>query len=154
MTPVTNLVCSPFEIWTGKKPDLSMLRVIGCKAFRQIPKAARGRKFNSVCYKGILVSYSRSSPPYRVWDYERQKVYDVAAPDFDEEVDPGWWRGLAAAAAEVEEPLFFPGVSPSLAEEYAPVSGVVDSSPEEDIHADAESVLPPNAAQAIQLLHP
>ena len=25
MTPVTNLVCTPFEMWTGKKPDLSML---------------------------------------------------------------------------------------------------------------------------------
>ena len=89
MTPVTNLVCTPFEMWTGKKPNLSMLRVIGCKAFCQIPKAARGGKFNPVCYKGVLVSYSRSSPAYRVWDYERQKVYDVAAPAFDEDVDPG-----------------------------------------------------------------
>ena len=56
MTPVTNLVCTPFEMWTGKKPDLSMLRVIGCKAFFHIPKAARGGNFNPVCYKGVLVS--------------------------------------------------------------------------------------------------
>ena len=80
MTPVTNLMCTPFEMWIAKKPDLSMLRVIGCKAFCQIPKAARGGKFNPVCYKGVLVSYSRSSPAYRVLDYERQKVYLQCGP--------------------------------------------------------------------------
>ena len=88
MTPVTNLVCTPFEMWTGKKPYVSMLRVIGCKAFCLIPKAARGGNFNPVCYKGVLVNYSRNSPAYRVWDYERQKVYDIAAVAFDEDVDP------------------------------------------------------------------
>ena len=90
MTPVSNLACPPFETWTGKKPNLSMLRVIGCKAFCQVPNAARGGKFNPVCYRGVLVSYSRSNPAYRVWDYEKQKVYDIAAPTFDEE--PRWWR--------------------------------------------------------------
>ena len=33
MTPVTNLDCTPWEMWTGQKPDLSNLRVLGCKAF-------------------------------------------------------------------------------------------------------------------------
>ena len=33
MTPATNLSCTPFEKWTGAKPDLSKLRVLGCKAF-------------------------------------------------------------------------------------------------------------------------
>ena len=39
MTPVSNLTCTPFEMWAGRemwrgrKPDLSVLRVIGCKAF-------------------------------------------------------------------------------------------------------------------------
>ena len=89
MTPVSNLACTLFKMWTSKKPDLSVLCVIGCKAFCQIPKALRGGKFNPVCYKGVLVSYSRSSPAYRVWHYDKQKVYDIAAPAFDEDVEPG-----------------------------------------------------------------
>ena len=41
MTPVTNLSCTPFELWHGRKPDLSKLRVLGCKAFCPIPKSDR-----------------------------------------------------------------------------------------------------------------
>ena len=98
MTPVTNLSCTPFELWTGNKPDLSKLRVLGCKAFCPIPKSARGGKFGARGFRGILVNYNSNSPAYRVYDYEKNKVYDVAAPHFDEEVDPGWWR-----VSELEE---------------------------------------------------
>ena len=75
MTPVTNPSCTLFEKWTGVKPDLSKLRVLGCKAFYQIEKSARGGEFMLVSYKGMLINYSSSSPPYCVWDYARQKVY-------------------------------------------------------------------------------
>ena len=148
MTPVSNLACTPFEMWTGKRPDLLVLRVIGCKAFCQIPKVERGGKFNPVCYKGVLVSYSRSSPAYRVWDYNRQKVYDIAAPAFDEEVQPGWWRGPEVTAAEDDEPVLFPDILPIPAAESPPESEVVDSSPEENIPADADSTLTRAAAPA------
>ena len=47
-------------------------------------------------YKGILINYISTSLAYRVWDYTKHKVYDVAVPAFDEEVDPGWWRLLVA----------------------------------------------------------
>ena len=69
MTPVTHLSCMPFEKWTGLKPDLSKLRVLGCKAFCQISKSARGGKFMPVSYRGVLINYSPSSPAYLVWDY-------------------------------------------------------------------------------------
>ena len=142
MTPVANLACTPFERWTGRKPDLSALRVIGCKAFCQIPKSARGGKFNPVCYKGVLVSYIRSSLAYRVWHYDKQKVYDIAAPAFDEDVAPGWWRGPEVLATQEEEPVLSPDVSPSPRAESPPQSEVVDSLPEEDIPSDAASALP------------
>ena len=66
MTPVINVSCTPFEMWTGKKPDLAKLQVIGCKAFCQIQKFARGGKFEAVGYLGVLISYGVSSPTYRV----------------------------------------------------------------------------------------
>lgn len=93
--PVINMTCTPFEKWTVKKPDLSKLRVLGCKAFCQIEKGSREGKFGAVGYRGVLVNYSASNLAYRVWNYEKHKVYDVGAPAFDEEADPGWWRVAA-----------------------------------------------------------
>ena len=66
MTPFTNLDCTPWEMWTERKPDLSKLRVLGCKAFCQIPKSARRGKFAPVSFIGVLVSYTSHSPAYRV----------------------------------------------------------------------------------------
>ena len=111
MTPVTNLVCTPWEMWTGQKPNLSKLTVLGCKAFCHIPKFAWGGKFAPVSFIGVLVSYTSHNPAYRVWDIVKQKVYDVAAPVFDEAAPPDWWRAPLSATAggeEVdEEPLVF-----------------------------------------------
>ena len=46
-----------------------------------------------VSYKGVLINYRPSSPAYT-----RQKVYDVAAPAFDEDADPGWYGHAAYVA--------------------------------------------------------
>ena len=140
MTPVTNLSRSPFELWNGRKPDLSKLRVLGYKTFCPIEKSARGGKFGAVGYRGVLVNYSSGSPAYRVWHHEKQKVYDVAAPAFDEAVEPGWWR--EAHEPEEEELLYFPVFVPPPAAPSAPVSEVIDISPEQDSPADAESAPP------------
>ena len=90
MTPATNMQRTPFEKWSGKKPDLTKLRVLGCKTFCQIDKQQRGGKFSQVAYEGALVNYSTTSPAYRVWDPLRHTVYDVAQPTFNEEAVPGW----------------------------------------------------------------
>ena len=75
---------------TGKKQDLAKLRVIGCKAFCQIQNFARGGKFEAVGYLGALISDGVNSPTYGVWNSNTHKVYDVAAPTFDEDAQPGW----------------------------------------------------------------
>ena len=68
MSPVSHLSSTPFELWTGRRPDLSKLRVLGCKAFCPLHKHAREGKFGARGYKGVLVNYSSSSPAYRVYD--------------------------------------------------------------------------------------
>ena len=62
MTPVTNLSCTPFEKWTGLKPDPSKLRVLGCKAFCQIDKSARNGKFMPVSYQELPSSSTTALP--------------------------------------------------------------------------------------------
>ena len=101
-----------------------------------------------VSYKGVLINYSPSSPAYRVWDYTRQKVYNVAAPAFDEEAAPGWWRTPLPAAAEGpaldEEPLLFPAAPPPPAGLADTESEVVDACPP----ADDACSQPPDASAA------
>ena len=58
-------------MWHGQKPNLSKLRVLGCKTFCHIPKFAREGKFAPVSFMGVLVSYTSHSPAYRVWHTKR-----------------------------------------------------------------------------------
>lgn len=49
---------TPYEAFTGRKPDLSVLRVYGSKAFVHVPKEKRKGKLSSRSTPGILVGYS------------------------------------------------------------------------------------------------
>ena len=60
-----------------------------------------------VSYEGVLVNYCMQSPASCMWDFTCQKVYDIAAPAFDEAVDPGWWRPHVASVPAKEEELEF-----------------------------------------------
>ena len=79
-----------------------------------------------------------------MWDYSKQEVYNVAAPAFDEEANPSWWRFSAANLKEEDEPLLFPEFPPPPATSSARVSKIVDSSPDDDIPADDASMMPPD----------
>lgn len=56
---------TPEEIWTGVKPDLSHLKVFGCKAFVHVPKKFR-RKFDPKSTEMIFVGYSEETKGYRL----------------------------------------------------------------------------------------
>ena len=143
MSPVTNLVCTPWEMWTGQKPNLSKLRVPVCKAFCQIPKSAKEGKFAPVSFMGVLVSYTSHSPAYRVWHTEKQMVYDVAALAFDDVASPGWWRSHLYATAEVcQGPFVFPAAPPPPAHPDASESGVTGSPPAVTAPAQGTAALP------------
>ena len=74
-----------------------------------------------------MISYGVSNPVYRIWKVDTHKVYDVAAPSFDEDAKPGWWR-IFAAAEEDEEQLILPDFPDLLAVPAATITGVVDTS--------------------------
>ena len=61
-------------------------------------------------YEGVMVNYCMQSAAYRIWDFTCQKVYDIAAPAFEEAVDPGWWRSLVASVPANQEELGFPEI--------------------------------------------
>src|SRR5690606_23480010 len=47
---------TPYELWTGKTPDLSHLRIFGSIAYMHIPKEKR-RKLDAKSKKCIFVGY-------------------------------------------------------------------------------------------------
>ena len=63
-----------------------------------------------VSYEGVLVNYCMQSPASCMWDFTFQKVYDIAAPTFDEAVDPGRWKPSVASFSAKEEELEFPEI--------------------------------------------
>lgn len=109
---LTNLTSSsslhgrtPFELWFGRRPSLSHLREIGCRAFALIqtsnPKVfARSRP----C---ILIGYSPHSKAYRLWDPSTGRVFNSFHVTFVEHLD--------------EEPAkLLPGTTISLAPDSPP----------------------------------
>ena len=98
--------------------------------------------FMPVIYKGILINYNSTSLAYRVWDYTKHKVYDVAAPTFDEEADPGWWRPHVTNFQGEDEALLLPEYPLPPTPPFTTVSEVIDSSPDDDIPVDDASTMP------------
>ncbi len=62
---------TPYYALTGKKPDLSKMRVFGsaCYAYKQNKK-----KLDARCEKGIFVGYDKNSPAYLVYYPDTGKV--------------------------------------------------------------------------------
>lgn len=62
---------TPFELWEGRKPNVSGMRVWGSPAYCHIPKEYR-KKLDSKAWKGIFLGYHVNG--YRIWDPKRRKM--------------------------------------------------------------------------------
>jgi len=67
---------TPFEMWTGRTPDVRHLREFGCIAYTFERKPNKG-KFDDRSKKGVLVGYSQESKAYRIWIPEERRI-DIA----------------------------------------------------------------------------
>ena len=65
---------TPFEAWTGVKPDVKHLRVFGCTAYAHIPKDER-QKLDTKAKKSILMGYGTETKGYRLYDSKRGKIF-------------------------------------------------------------------------------
>jgi len=61
------------EVWSGKKLNLSFLKVFGCLSYIHIDFAARS-KLNSKSKKYFLIGYGDTEFDYRFWDNQNQKI--------------------------------------------------------------------------------
>lgn len=74
---------TPEEMWTGKKPDLTHLRVFGCVAYAHLAKEQRGT-LDPTAIRGILVGYTDTTRQYRVHNPQTKTVKRYSWVRFDE----------------------------------------------------------------------
>ena len=65
MSPSSGSAQTPWELFYGRKPDISGMRVFGAKAYVHVPKQLR-RKLDSLSKAGTFIGYVRNSKAYRV----------------------------------------------------------------------------------------
>lgn len=71
---------TPAEYWTGVKPDLSKLRIFGCKAFAWVPGQLR-KKLDNKSREAVMVGYAPNG--YRLWDRSSRKIFIARDIKFD-----------------------------------------------------------------------
>lgn len=69
---------TPFEAWTGKRPNLEHLRVFGSKVYIHVADSQRS-KLEPKSIEGIFLGYDDQSKAYRVYNPDRNAV--VASRD-------------------------------------------------------------------------
>jgi transposase InsO family protein len=76
---------SPYELVTNRKPDLSFLRVIGCKCYVHIHKPQRGDKLDPRAKLGVLLGYGEYTKGYRILlDPTRGEIIETMHVTFNE----------------------------------------------------------------------
>ena len=65
---------TPYEVWTRCKPDISNLRIFGCKAFAHIPKDERG-KMDLKSKPCIFLGYGETTKGFRMYDETKRRVF-------------------------------------------------------------------------------
>lgn len=80
-SPTSCLDKTPYEMWEGKKPSVSYMRIFGCVAYSHIPQQLR-KKLDSRSQKLVMVGYSPGG--YRLWDEANYKVVEARHVKFDE----------------------------------------------------------------------
>ncbi len=80
---------TPQEAWSGKKPDVSHLRVFGCKAFAHVPNEKR-TKLESKSMPCVFLGYYEGTKAYRLMCVKTKRIIksrDVVFIEGSKEID-------------------------------------------------------------------
>ncbi|CAM8994349.1 unnamed protein product [Rhodiola kirilowii] len=76
---------TPYELLKGRKPNVSQLRVFGCRCYVHVNGKDRLGKFDPKSDEEIFVGYSLHSKAYKVFNKRTKKVEESVHVIFDEE---------------------------------------------------------------------
>ena len=71
--PTRASLVTPYEGWTGCKPNINHFRIFGLKCYVHIPSEKR-RKMDSTAKQAIFVGYDEQSKAYRCYDLSSRRV--------------------------------------------------------------------------------
>lgn len=75
---------SPYELWKGKAPKYSHLRVFGCLAYVHVEKARRAGKFSDTAVRGVFLGYQEGHHNYPVMLFDTRRIVYSHDVSFDE----------------------------------------------------------------------
>jgi len=82
LRPISKL--TPYEIYKGTKPNISHLKVFGCKCFVLNKGKESGGKFDARGDEGLFLGYSSTRKEYRVFNKNSLKIEEFFHVVFDE----------------------------------------------------------------------
>ena len=74
---------TPYELWFGKRPDISKLRVFGCICYYYVPKELR-QKLDSKSKKAVFVGYPDGVKGFKIYDIQDKVFRHSNVVKFDE----------------------------------------------------------------------
>jgi hypothetical protein len=74
---------SPYELWNGRKPNLSYFKVWGCIAYFRVPDPKR-TKLGPRSIKSVFVGYVMNSKAYRLLDLSSNTIVESREVEFIE----------------------------------------------------------------------
>jgi transposase InsO family protein len=77
---------TPQEVWTGKEPSLTHLKVFGCDAYVHVPKENMS-KLDKKAEKCIFIGYKDGLKCFKIWNLETKKVVYIRDVVFREMKD-------------------------------------------------------------------
>jgi hypothetical protein len=125
---------TPFELWYGKKPDLSHLRVWGCRAYAHVQRDRRS-KLEWHIAKCVFIGYPDGYKGWKLWDPVEKRVIISETVHFDEKHFP-------LSKLQATKPLNVPSLSPPI----NPSPDAPEPAQLLDLGGDEERRLPPAAA--------
>jgi len=75
---------TPYELFNGRKPNISHLRVFGCSCIVLNNGKENLGKFDEKAYHGIFIGYSINSHAYRIYNKRLMTVEESVHVVFDE----------------------------------------------------------------------
>ena len=75
---------TPFETWSGHKPDVTHFRIFGSKAWARIPTEKR-KAFQPQIQECLFVGYSKDSKGYKLVNLSTNKSFIERSVQFQEE---------------------------------------------------------------------
>ena len=79
---------TPYEIWKGKKPNISYFHPFGCKVFILNNGKDNLGKFDAKSDIRIFLGYSTNSKAYRVFNWRTKVVEESIHVKFDDIISP------------------------------------------------------------------